>query len=52
MENIQELMSALENDNYFEASCVYKDVCLKNYKYKPPFFLFFSFLSFFFFIIF
>ena len=35
MENIQELMSALENDNYFEASCVYKDVCLKNYKYKP-----------------
>ena len=35
MENIQELMSAIENDNYFEASCVYKDVCLKNYKYKP-----------------
>jgi hypothetical protein len=35
MENIQELMSALEHNNYFEASCVYKDVCLKNYKYKP-----------------
>jgi hypothetical protein len=37
MENIQELISELENcnGNYFEASCVYKDVCLKNYKYKP-----------------
>ena len=35
MENIHKLMSALEDDNYFEASCVYKNVCLKNYKYKP-----------------
>ena len=37
MENIQELISQLENcnGNYFEASCIYKDVCLKNYKYKP-----------------
>ena len=38
MENIQELISELVehcNGNYFEASCVYKDVCLKNYKYKP-----------------
>jgi hypothetical protein len=35
MKNIQELMSSIENENYFEASCVYKDVWLKNYKYKP-----------------
>ena len=35
MENIQQLISALEDNNYFKASCLYKDVCLKNYKYKP-----------------
>ena len=39
MENIQELMSAIEDNLYsLQASnlcCVYKDICLKNYKYKP-----------------
>ena len=39
MENIQELISAMDDDNYsiqaFKLSCIYKDVCLKNYKYNP-----------------
>ena len=39
MENIQEFMSAIEDNLYsleaFNLSCIYKDVCLKNYKYKP-----------------
>ena len=43
MENIQEFMPALIEKPYyyynhiqaFNLSCIYKDVCLKNYKYKP-----------------
>ena len=39
MENIQELISAIENNLYFldafNLSCIYKDICLKNYKYNP-----------------
>ena len=39
MENIQELMSAIDNNLYFldafNLSCIYKNICLKNYKYKP-----------------
>jgi hypothetical protein len=39
MENIQEFMSAIEDNLYslqeYNLSCIYKDICLKNYKYNP-----------------
>jgi hypothetical protein len=39
MENIQEFMSAIEDNFYslqaYNLSCIYKDNCLKNYKYNP-----------------
>ena len=39
MENIREFMSAIEDNLYsldaYNLSCIYKDNCLKNYKYKP-----------------
>ena len=39
MENIQELVSAIEDNLYSlgedKLSCLYKDICLKNYKYNP-----------------
>ena len=39
MENIKEFMSAIEDNLYshqeYKLSCIYKDICLKNYKYNP-----------------
>ena len=39
MENIQEFMSAIEDNLYsleaYKISCIYKDICLINYKYNP-----------------
>lgn len=39
MENVEEFMTILEQECYvlsvFKLSCMFKDICLKNYNYKP-----------------
>lgn len=39
MENAEQFMSIIKEDmlslDTFKLSCIFKDICLKNYKYKP-----------------